>query len=242
MYVLGVEVFDRDDRYDPRLDSIVRVEARRLRAKLAEYYDSAGAADTLVFHLPKGSYVPQFVERAAPRAAVAPEPAVSSPARRGRWAAAMLALALAAAAAGVLGVWWGRGSAGARAGGIALAVLPFVDHGGVPPHLANRLTDGLIGELTRTSGLAVRSRTSVMQFQGVGRSLPDVARELDAQILMEGSVAMEGGRLVVDARLVDAANDRKLWAEQFEGAPDDVRALQRRVAAAATANLRRAGF
>jgi TolB-like protein len=153
----------------------------------------------------------------------------------------MLALALAAAAAGVLAVWWGRGPTGAGAGGMALAVLPFVDHGGVPPHLADRLTDGLIGELTRTSGLAVRSRTSVMQFQGVRRPLSDVARELDAQVLMEGSVAMEGGRLVVDARLVDAAADRKLWAEQFEGTPDDVRGLQRRIAAAATAILRERG-
>ena len=59
-YVLGVEVFDRDERYDPRLDSIVRVEARRLRSKLAEYYASEGAADPIVIELPKGSYVPRF--------------------------------------------------------------------------------------------------------------------------------------------------------------------------------------
>src|SRR5688572_6191858 len=55
-YVIGVEVFDRDASYDPRLDSIVRVEAARLRAKLAEYYAGEGKSDAVVLTLPKGGY------------------------------------------------------------------------------------------------------------------------------------------------------------------------------------------
>ena len=57
-YVLGREVFDRNGSYDPRLDPIVRVEARRLRTKLEEYYSAAGQADTLRIEFPRGSYVP----------------------------------------------------------------------------------------------------------------------------------------------------------------------------------------
>jgi hypothetical protein len=59
-YVVGVEVFDRDSAYDPRIDPIVRVEARRLRSKLKSYYISAGRDDRLVVELPKGGYPPVF--------------------------------------------------------------------------------------------------------------------------------------------------------------------------------------
>lgn len=59
-YVVGVEVFDRQPSYDPRIDPIVRVEARRLRSKLQKYYESEGRDDELWIELPKGSYVPVF--------------------------------------------------------------------------------------------------------------------------------------------------------------------------------------
>jgi len=78
-YVIGVEVFDRDERYDPRIDSIVRVEAGRLRNKLEEYYRGAGAGDSVAITIEKGSYAPEFKRRPpAPRDAAAPAVAVES--------------------------------------------------------------------------------------------------------------------------------------------------------------------
>jgi len=62
-YVLGREVFDRDSDYDPRLDSIVRVEAQRLRRKLREYYETEGATDPVLITFQAGSYVPSFAYR-----------------------------------------------------------------------------------------------------------------------------------------------------------------------------------
>ncbi len=59
-YVIGVEVFDRRGKYDPRLDPVVRVEARRLRSKLAGYYEDEGKDDALRIDFPKGAYVPVF--------------------------------------------------------------------------------------------------------------------------------------------------------------------------------------
>ena len=59
-YIVGVEIFDRDPAYDPRVDPIVRVEARRLRAKLRAYYESEGRDDDLVIEFPKGTYTPSF--------------------------------------------------------------------------------------------------------------------------------------------------------------------------------------
>ena len=59
-YPIGVEVFEKPESFDSRSDPIVRVQARRLRAKLASYYETEGRHDTLWIDLPKGSYVPSF--------------------------------------------------------------------------------------------------------------------------------------------------------------------------------------
>lgn len=59
-YVVGRDVFERGERYDPRTDSIVRVEARRLRSKLRQYYQGEGASDPVIIRFPRGSYVPEF--------------------------------------------------------------------------------------------------------------------------------------------------------------------------------------
>lgn len=64
-YSVGLEVFDRPPSFDPKIDSIVRASARKLRAKLDEYYQNGGASDAVVIEVPKGGYVPEF--RAVPR-------------------------------------------------------------------------------------------------------------------------------------------------------------------------------
>jgi serine/threonine-protein kinase len=65
-YVIGVQVFGKEESFDPRTDPIVRVQARRLRAKLVRYYREEGRADELVIELPKGGYAPVFKQRDAP--------------------------------------------------------------------------------------------------------------------------------------------------------------------------------
>jgi TolB-like protein len=76
--VIGAEVFDRGAAYDPRLDPIVRVEARRLRAKLLAYYDGEGKDDELVIEFPKGTYQPVFRTRSTTPQAPPPKPAAQS--------------------------------------------------------------------------------------------------------------------------------------------------------------------
>src|SRR5947199_7095542 len=78
-YSLGAEVFTRGDDFDPRIDPIVRVQARNLRARMAKYYEGAGSEEPLVIQLPKRTYVPVFTCRASADAAppaedVLPEP------------------------------------------------------------------------------------------------------------------------------------------------------------------------
>src|SRR5947209_13537478 len=79
-YLIGVEVFDRKPSYDPRMDPIVRVEARRLRSKLKSYYESDGRADAIVIEFVKGSYAPQIRGVAVAATKTAPsEPAGLDP-------------------------------------------------------------------------------------------------------------------------------------------------------------------
>jgi len=66
-YTLGVYVFDRGDEFNPRLDPIVRVQARNLRARMAKYYEGPGADDPIQIELPKGTYVPIFHKRVVAR-------------------------------------------------------------------------------------------------------------------------------------------------------------------------------
>ena len=67
-FVIGVEVFDKTEKYDPRMDPIVRVEARRLREKLRKYYETEGLDDPLHIDFPTGAYVPLVTTREAGRA------------------------------------------------------------------------------------------------------------------------------------------------------------------------------
>ena len=79
--LLGIEVFDRAADYDSRIDPIVRVEARRLRTKLRQYYECEGSADALVFEFPTGGYTPVFSRRAA-AAEPPPAPPPAAPSRK----------------------------------------------------------------------------------------------------------------------------------------------------------------
>src|SRR5262249_26216225 len=72
-YTLGVHVFDRGEDFNPRLDPIVRVQARNLRARMAKYYESQGAEDPIRIELPKGTYVPLFVKCGVAGEARAPD-------------------------------------------------------------------------------------------------------------------------------------------------------------------------
>src|SRR3954471_14629028 len=73
-YVVGVQVFDKEASFDPRTDPIVRVQARRLRARMARYYREEGQQDELIIDLPKGGYAPVFRRRDA---RPAPKPAAA---------------------------------------------------------------------------------------------------------------------------------------------------------------------
>ena len=114
----------------------------------------------------------------------------------------------------------------------SLAVLPLQNLSGDPgeEYFADGMTDELITELARIPNLRVVSRTSVMADKGTRRPLPDVARELGVDAIVEGSIVRSGDRIRITAQLIDARTDRHLWAQSFEGPASDVLSLQDSVA------------
>ena len=114
----------------------------------------------------------------------------------------------------------------------SLAVLPLDNLSGDPSqeYFADGMTDELITQLARIPNLRVVSRTSVMADKGSRRSLPDIARQLDVDAIVEGSTVRSGDRIRITAQLIDARTDRHLWAQSFEGPATDVLALQDYVA------------
>src|SRR5438128_1627904 len=116
----------------------------------------------------------------------------------------------------------------------SLAVLPLENLSGdaAQDYFADAMTDELITELAKLSRLRVISRTSVMQYKGVRKPLPEIARELNVEAIIEGSAWRAGRRIRITAQLIHAASDSHLWAESYERDLRDVIALQREVARA----------
>jgi TolB-like protein/DNA-binding winged helix-turn-helix (wHTH) protein/Tfp pilus assembly protein PilF len=227
----------------------------RLREALC---DSAGAP-RFIETLPRRGYrfiasVDRLSERSAPveqRAdespALRPVEAVSNaghlvlnsplPARssRGRFVFSALApTVLLAVFAGLnVGKWWPRVSKGWSPARIeSLAVLPLESLSNDPSqeYFADGVTDALITDLAQIRALRVISRTSAMRYKGARKSLPEIARELNVDAVVEGVVVHSGHRVRIDAQLIKADNDRHLWAKSYERNVSDILELQSEVA------------
>ncbi|MGH9372013.1 MAG: hypothetical protein ACRD15_10835 [Vicinamibacterales bacterium] len=249
-YVLGTEVFDRSDSYDPRIDSIVRVEARRLRSRLEDYYRGPGASDPIVITVPRGSYVPTFTVSAAPAAISTPTvaaPADTTPARtarvlrQARPVRSLAVLGITAAAivvlVGTLLLNVDRSPAAEASPKPSIAVLPFEHYSTreQDAKFAAYLTDSLTTSLARLGTLSVASRTSASQYTGDVRSVVEIAKALNVQLVMESTVTITGDDIELVIRLVDGTRDRKVWVGEYTTTRRDVPAITRMIAQEAAA-------
>ena len=114
----------------------------------------------------------------------------------------------------------------------SLAVLPLenVSRDPAQEYFSDGMTEALISDLAGIKALRVISRTSAMRYKGVQKALPEIARELNVDAILEGSALLVGKRVRISVRLVSARTDENLWADRYDGDLEDVLDLQSRVA------------
>jgi len=122
----------------------------------------------------------------------------------------------------------------------SIAVLPLDNLSGDPSEefFADGMTDQLITDLAKVGSLRVISRTSVMRYKGAKKGLPEIARELNVDAIVEGSVIRSGQRVRVTAQLLQAPTDQHLWAETYDRDVGDILKLQGEVADAIAQQVR----
>jgi TolB-like protein/Flp pilus assembly protein TadD len=154
--------------------------------------------------------------------------------KRRRWPAIIAAVAIVTAAVGAV-VWWQPWTRETdrvlieRPSDLpAIAVLPFDNMSGDPEqeYISDGITEDLITDLSRISGVFVIARNSVFTYKDRAVKVQEVGRELGAQYVLEGSVRKAGDRVRINAQLVDTLSGRHLWADRYDREITDVCALQ----------------
>jgi TolB-like protein/Tfp pilus assembly protein PilF len=122
----------------------------------------------------------------------------------------------------------------------SIAVLPLenLSHDPQQEYFADGLTEALITSLAKIGSLRVISRTTVMHYKGVRRPLPEIARELGVQAVVEGSVLRSGEKVRISVQLIETSSDTHLWAESYERDLRDILGLQSEISRAVAQEIR----
>lgn len=229
-YLLGTEVFDRGADFDPRMDPIVRVEARRLRSKLQEYYEGPGSEASVRIAFPKGSYAPTF-EVFTP---AQPLPMETFSRRWWYWVLAVMAVI------GLIAVAWSLRSV-ASAAPMTIVVVPFSDP--QDQEFADALGEAVASELSRNSNLRVVAWPLFVEYRNrnlkmADQSLRVTTENLGAEAVLALSIRRSEDRRRIEATLMKPKQGWKRWAGEFERGLSEPFTVQREVARAIAQEVR----
>ncbi len=243
-YSIGIAVFRKKDSFDPRLDSIVRTEARKLRARLVKYFESEGKDDPLRIQFPLGKYAPSFRQVSCDPIIGVEELRV--PARRNELpdcdgeASKLLTV-------GALGLRPTRNSSLPAAPPmnfrhrqtLRIAVLPFVNRSAEKrdEFFSDGLTDELSHAFASIPGLEIVARTSAFQFKGQPMDVREIGRRLNVDAVIEGSVRRAGNQLRILAQLDDAFSGNTVWSASYDRKLSQLFAVQREISTTITREL-----
>jgi TolB-like protein/DNA-binding winged helix-turn-helix (wHTH) protein/Flp pilus assembly protein TadD len=177
-----------------------------------------------------GLAIPPVVSGSGPQ--LQDSPTAVAP-QRARWLTRLVIMALAVVLSlAILSVFLFRSRRQAPTAIRSLAVLPLENLSGDASqnYFSDGMTDELITDLAQISALRVISRTSVMVYKGARKPLPQIARELHVDAVVEGTVLRAGDQVRITAQLIDASTDKHLWSQSYQGELRDTLALQDRVA------------
>jgi serine/threonine-protein kinase len=228
---------DREARYQSTAE--LRAELQRLQRKV----EAAGVAVDTEAAPPLRAGEQAAAEEVKPEGAAVVtdrEPIRRRSFTRRSWQATVIGLVVLVLA-GIIYLKFFRNSPAPPASEIrSLAVLPLGNLSGDPAqeYFADGMTEALISNLARIRALKVISRTSAMRYKGSPKLLPEIARELNVDGVIEGSVQRSGGRVRVTAQLIHAATDTHLWSRDYERDLTDVLKLQGEVARAVADEIR----
>ena len=259
---LAIDVFGRGADFDPTADSIVRVEAGRLRAKLREYYEIVDTDDGIRIELPKGSYVPLFHVDSNDGAAT--DPLTTHPPPSSDKLKPLLVVIGVVVLTLLLYLFLKPGEAPLTStptvtttavpatkdetGPVSvvlnktpsIAVLPFVNMSGDPEqeYFSDGIAEEILNALAQLPELRVAARTSSFYFKGKDIDLDTISEKLKVNHVLEGSVRRSVDRLRITAKLIDATNGFQLWSESFDREIEDVFIIQEEIALAIVNALR----
>ncbi len=218
-------------------DDSLNHAVKKLRQALGDSAESPQFIETL----PRYGY--RFI---APVVGAEIKKEIAEPRRNQRTAVvSLLGVALLVAVAALLALYVGRWRKGLPSHASdppirSLAVLPLSNLTGDPrqDYFADGMTDALITDLANIRAIKVISRTSVMQYKDVKKPLPEIARALGVDGILEGSVQRSGQRVRITAQLIRAPTDTHLWAESYERDTRDVLTLQGEIAQAVAREIK----
>jgi TolB-like protein/Flp pilus assembly protein TadD len=232
-YVIGTEVFGRPAGYDPRLDSLVRVEAKRLREALEFFYSGDGKADSIRIEIQKGSYTPSFQAIEIPK--IGPAGSVRTLRRLWPWFAVIVGGAMLIASLAAIFLWPHKTKEAAIH---TVAVLPFENLSSEPGNefVCFGLVDEITTELAKNEQLRVIARTSASQFSRKD-SVQAIGKQLNADSIVEGSVSRSGNTFRINVQLINVSDSVHVWAQSYERQGADPLQIQNEVAHAAARGL-----
>jgi len=151
-------------------------------------------------------------------------------------------LVIAAALAALAVAWYLRGMPATREPGEdlrSIAVLPFVNMSGEADneYFSDGISEEILNVLARMPDLRVAARTSSFAYKGQAKEIPDIARELEVRMVLEGSVRRQGERVRITAQLIDAGNGFHLWSQTYDRELKDIFAIQDEIARAIAREL-----
>jgi len=218
-------------------DHAINVTVSKLRAALRDSSDSPRFIQTLSRH----GY--RFLGKLRLEEGETGEPVRPPPLSRWRWSyiwgvspgwVAVSAAVVAIVTVAIVLWWAGREARPSPASNTirSLAVLPLTNLSPDPgqEYFADGMTDALITEISQIASLKVISRTSAMRYKGSNKPVPQIAKELGVDGVVEGAVLRSGDRVRISAQLIDARSDTHLWAKSFDGELRDVLSLQSELA------------
>lgn len=232
---IAQDVFGQTDPEVAQTSTVVSVEARRLRRKLADYYRVAGTNDPVIIEIPKGTFVPVF--RDVSTLIVTPG-AKESPTKRRRMGVYLTILVALAANLSILSILlWNSNSQISGSSGYALkqpaiAVMPFRNATGSPLNdaFAAGLTEDITTDLARLNEIDVISYSSTILLRDQNLTPDEIGKTLKVSHVLQGSVRGTAPTFRINVELMDARSAKLIWANRLDRNFEDPLGLQNEIA------------